>query len=96
MRLTPGSRIKEHTDLDLSFEDGMVRIHIPVTSNADVEFRLNNSRIVMEAGDAWYLRLSDPHSVENRGSTDRVHLVVDADINGWVEALFESAVRRRS
>jgi hypothetical protein len=95
MRLTPGSSIKEHTDPDLSFEDGMVRIHIPVTSNADVEFRLNKSRIIMEAGDAWYLRLSGPHSVANRGSTDRVHLVIDADVNAWVAALFDSAMLQR-
>jgi len=30
MRLTPGSVIKEHHDNDLSFEQGLVRIHIPV------------------------------------------------------------------
>jgi quercetin dioxygenase-like cupin family protein len=96
MRLTPGSRIKEHTDLDLSFEDGMVRVHIPVTTNPEVEFQLNGSRVVLAAGSAWYLRLSDPHSVANRGSADRVHLVVDADVNAWVEALFEAAMRSSS
>jgi len=93
MRLAPGSIIKEHTDLDLSFEDGTVRIHIPVTTNDAVEFYINQSRVVLEAGSAWYLRLSDPHSVVNRGSTDRVHMVVDADVNDWVGALFESALR---
>jgi hypothetical protein len=96
MRLTPGSRIKEHTDLDLSFEDGVVRIHIPVTTNPDVEFRLNGSRIVLEAGSAWYLRLSDPHSVFNGGSADRVHLVIDANVNAWVDALFDSALQQAS
>ena len=29
VRLTPGSVIKEHHDNDLSFEQGMVRTHIP-------------------------------------------------------------------
>jgi hypothetical protein len=96
MRLTPGSRIKEHTDLDLSFEDGMVRVHVPVTTNPEVEFHLNGSRVVLEAGSAWYLRLSDPHSVANRGGADRVHLVVDAEVNGWMEALIESAMRSSS
>jgi hypothetical protein len=96
MRLTPGSVIKEHTDLDLSFEDGTVRIHIPIATNDAVEFQLNRSRVVLEAGSAWYLRLSDPHSVANRGSTDRVHMVVDANVNDWVEALFESALREAS
>jgi hypothetical protein len=41
MRLTPGSVIKEHTDLDLGVESGSARIHIPVTTNPDVEFLLN-------------------------------------------------------
>lgn len=52
MRLTPGSRIKEHTDDDLAFEDGMVRIHVPVVTNAAVEFYLNGARVVLEAGGA--------------------------------------------
>jgi Aspartyl/Asparaginyl beta-hydroxylase len=94
MRLTPGSVIKEHTDVDLSFEDGMVRVHIPVTTNEDVAFHLNGSRVVLEAGTAWYLRLSDPHRVANHGSADRVHLVVDANVNAWVEALFETAMQQ--
>jgi hypothetical protein len=67
MRLTPGSTIKEHRDHDLSFEQGMVRIHIPVVTNDGVDFRLNGVRCVMPAGSSWYLRLSDPHSVANRG-----------------------------
>jgi len=91
MRLTPGSVIKEHHDNDLSFEQGTVRIHIPVLTNADVDFLLNGVRCVMAAGSSWYLRLSDPHSVANRGSSDRVHLVIDAVVNDWVGTLFERA-----
>jgi hypothetical protein len=94
LRLTPGSVIKEHHDNDLSFEQGMVRIHIPVTTNDSVDFRLNGTRCVMAAGSSWYLRLSDPHSVANRGASDRVHLVIDAVVNDWVAALFERAARR--
>jgi hypothetical protein len=45
----------------------------------------------MAAGSSWYLRLSDPHSVANRGLTDRVHLVIDAVVNDWIGALFERA-----
>lgn len=47
----------------------------------------------MEAGSAWYLRLSDAHSVANRGTADRVHLVIDAAVNGWLESLFQRASR---
>ena len=96
MRLTPGSVIKEHHDHDLSFEQGMVRIHIPVVTNEGVDFRLNGARVAMPAGSSWYLRLSDPHSVATRGAADRVHLVIDAGVNDWVAALFERATRSQA
>lgn len=91
MRLTPGSHIKEHTDLELSVEEGTVRIHIPVTTNPSVEFYLNGSRVVLEAGSAWYLRLSDPHRVANHGDSDRVHMVIDATVNPWMKSMLETA-----
>jgi hypothetical protein len=91
MRLTPGSRIKEHDDLDLAAESGVARIHIPITTNADVEFELNRVRVIMQPGSAWYLRLSDPHRVANRGATDRVHMVVDAMVNDWLRELLHRA-----
>lgn len=96
MRLTPGSVIKEHTDLDLSFEEGTVRIHVPVVTDTGVEFYLNRSRVVLDAGSAWYLRLSDPHSVVNRGSSDRVHMVIDAEVNRWVADILKAATSARN
>ena len=91
MKLTPGSVIKEHCDHDLAFETGAVRIHVPVTTNPDVDFRLNGDRLDLREGSAWYLRLSDPHSVANRGETDRVHLVIDArrspELDAWIATL---------
>jgi hypothetical protein len=93
MRLSPGSRIKEHNDHELSVEEGTLRIHIPVVTSASVEFYLNRSRVIMEAGNAWYLRLSDPHSVANNGATDRVHLVIDALVNDWIRGVLDRAAR---
>ena len=84
MRLSPGSVIKEHRDHDLEVECGAARVHVPITTNPQVEFLLNRRRIVMEPGSAWYLRLSDPHSVANRGANDRVHLVIDCIVNDWL------------
>jgi hypothetical protein len=91
MRLTVGSVIKEHNDFELSFEEGTVRIHVPVVTNPEVEFYLNRRRVVLEAGSSWYLRLSDPHSVANRGAADRVHMVIDAEVNDWVRDVLETA-----
>ena len=92
MRLAPGSVIKEHTDHELGFEDGVVRVHVPVATSDQVEFFLNGSRVVMQAGSAWYLRLSDPHRVVNNGASDRVHLVIDGVVNDWVAEVFEAAL----
>ena len=95
MKLTPGSVIKEHSDYDLSLEDGTVRLHIPITTNRQVEFCLNNHRIVMNEGECWYLRLNDPHSVANRGDRDRVHIVIDASVNAWLRELIDLAASGR-
>lgn len=84
MRLTPGSVIHEHSDYDLDVAQGTARVHVPVTTNPGVEFKLNRTPVAMAEGSAWYLRLSDPHSVANRGTTDRVHLVLDCVANDWL------------
>lgn len=93
MKLAPGSIIKPHADHDLAAEQGRVRLHIPVATNPDVDFRLNGEPIVMREGECWYLRLSDTHSVANRGHTDRVHLVVDALVTPWLEEQLMNAER---
>jgi hypothetical protein len=92
MKLAPGSVIKEHSDHDLAAEDGKARIHIPVTSNPDVEFKVNGVPVPLALGETWYLRLSDPHTVANRGETDRVHLVIDARVDDWLRGQMDLAL----
>lgn len=87
MKLTPGSRIKPHSDHDLSPEFGRARLHIPITTNPAVDFLLNGEPVVMRAGECWYLRLADTHSVFNGGESDRIHLVVDAVVDPWLEEM---------
>ncbi|MDG2531205.1 aspartyl/asparaginyl beta-hydroxylase domain-containing protein [Caulobacter endophyticus] len=89
MKLAPGSVIKTHHDEDLDAGSLLVRFHVPVVTNPDVDFRLNGRRVAMEAGSAWYLKLTDPHSVANHGTEDRVHLVIDGYVNDWVRGLFD-------
>jgi len=91
MRLAPGSVIKEHADDFLDVEDGVVRLHVVIVTNPDVDFRLNGTRLDMPAGSTWYLRVCDPHRVANRGSTERVHLVIDAMLDAGLVALLEAA-----
>ncbi len=84
MRLGPASEIREHRDHDLAAEYGYARLHLPLTTNPEVAFLVNKRAVVMQPGEWWYLRLSDPHSVVNRGTSDRIHLVVDVRMNDWL------------
>ena len=89
MKLSAGSHIKEHSDYDLAAENGVARLHIPIRSEGHVDFRLNGASVPFEEGQCWYLRLCDPHSVDNYSTTDRVHLVIDATVNDWLAALLQ-------
>jgi hypothetical protein len=91
LRLKAGSAIKEHRDYKLSYEDGEVRLHIPVVTNPDVEFVLNTVRVQMKEGECWYHNFNLPHSIANRGTHDRVHLVIDCVVNEWLREVLLSA-----
>lgn len=92
LKLTPGSRIHEHRDYDLEGPEADVRLHIPLLSPPDVDFMLDGLRIPMSAGECWFLDLSRPHSVDNRDSRERVHLVIDCRPGPWLEqAIVEGA-----
>lgn len=93
LRLGPGSRIREHTDLDLGFEDGEVRIHVPVSTGPGVQFLHDGELVEMVAGEAWYLDLNLNHAVVNAGSSPRVHLVVDCVVDEWLHGVITDALR---
>jgi mannose-6-phosphate isomerase-like protein (cupin superfamily) len=94
MKLKAGAVIKEHRDFAYfggqrwSFERGRIRVHIPIITGANVFWMLNGKRIDMKAGEAWYVNVCMPHSVENRGDTDRIHLVLELEVNEWLRSLF--------
>jgi len=89
LRLAPNSRVLEHRDEKLNAERGVVRVHVPVLTNASVYFLLDGERVVLREGEAWVLDLSLPHRIDNRGTSDRIHLVIDCLSNAWLEELFQ-------
>jgi hypothetical protein len=95
LRLKAGSTVKEHCDYNLGFEDGEVRLHIPVLTNPAVEFVLDGKRIVMNPGEVWYHNFNLPHRVANHGPTNRIHLVMDCFLNDWLRELILSADTNR-
>lgn len=91
LNLKKGAVIKEHRDHDLAFEHGEARLHIPVFTNDQVEFYIQQERIPMEVGDCWYINANLPHRVSNQGPSDRIHLVIDCGVNDWLRQLFDRA-----
>jgi len=90
LRLGIGSRIREHRDYCLGFDDGEIRIHVPVVTSPEVEFYVDSERIVMREGESWYINFNLPHRLYNGGAVDRVHLVIDCVVNDWIRSLFAS------
>jgi len=88
LRLGAGAAIRSHQDFDLGFEDGQARVHIPIVTNLQVEFHLDEQLVQMREGEAWYLNFNLFHRVENKGSDARVHLVIDCVVNDWLRSFF--------
>tara|TARA_B100000965_G_C19565202_1_gene746506 strand:+ start:626 stop:1219 length:594 start_codon:yes stop_codon:yes gene_type:complete len=93
LRLGAGEIVKEHTDptLGLEIEDSVVRLTIPIVSPPEVEFYLNHELVPMKPGECWYLRLTDPHSIINKSSSERINMSIDMIPNDWVKSLIAEA-----
>jgi hypothetical protein len=99
MRLKPGGgEIYRHTDIqdkDAGTAKGkLMRIHIPITTNQQVLFECWDLRGVnqinhMRPGEPWYMDVRKPHRVENKGTTDRIHLVIDVESNEALKQLVD-------
>lgn len=88
LSLSPGSIIKPHKDVGCSYQDGSFRIHIPILTNQKVSFTVNGNELFLAEGTCWYMDFSKTHHIENRGETNRVHLIMDCLRNDWTDALF--------
>ncbi len=74
--LPAGGRIPTHRDAAPILVRSH-RIHIPLVVGDGVEFIVDGETIPLTEGAAFELPNQLPHSVHNRGSADRIHLVFD-------------------
>lgn len=76
MGLGPGGAVPEHVDINYYWRTH-VRVHVPIITNPQVDFTCGGTTVQMAAGECWVLDTFRSHEVENRGSEQRVHLVLD-------------------
>lgn len=87
--LLPGGEIRKHRDIGQRFEDGIVRLHIPIQSASGMTTLLNDQVVDMQEGTCWYLDLTFTHQMINNSDQPRVHLLIDCHRNSWWEGIFE-------
>ncbi|MBS1662179.1 MAG: aspartyl/asparaginyl beta-hydroxylase domain-containing protein [Bacteroidetes bacterium] len=88
LSLAAGSIIKPHKDHGCAYHDGQFRIHIPILTNPEVYFTIEQDQLHLAAGECWYMNFSATHSIVNIGTTPRVHLIMDCIRNSWTDNIF--------
>ena len=75
-RLDAGGTVPRHVDTNPSSQVPH-KVHLPVITNPDVAFVVGGERRHLPVGCAVEINNMLEHSVENRGRTPRVHLIVE-------------------
>jgi quercetin dioxygenase-like cupin family protein len=75
-RLDPFSEIPIHTDLGHALQS-VHRCHIAIVTNADSIFTIGGEEKQMTVGEVWEINNTIPHQFENKGTTSRIHLMID-------------------
>lgn len=79
--MLPGAKIHPHRDTSGTLELGFLRFHVPIRTNEQVDFRVDNVAVPMREGQLWALNTSHKHAVSNLSNSDRVHLVLEVEVN---------------
>jgi hypothetical protein len=88
LHIAPFDKVGKHADIQLAYDNGIFRLHIPILTNPKVYFLINDIKIKMKSGECWYGNFNLPHAVYNEGPTRRIHLVIDLKRNEWSDLLF--------
>lgn len=97
-RMAPGGVIQPHRDANPAAK-WPHKVHVPLLTNPDVTFFIDGVGHKIAEGEAVEVNNMAVHAVENRGSTDRVHLIFeyydrDQPDPAWLEPLKAQATAR--
>lgn len=86
--LPPGKKIGEHTDKGFSWENGHLRLHIPIVTDPKVRFQIGAESVHWPVGQFWFGDFNQPHWLHNESDITRVHIVMDCFVTEELLALF--------
>jgi Aspartyl/Asparaginyl beta-hydroxylase len=89
-RLASGGEILPHMDNHPAAQ-WPHKIHVPLTTNPQVGFRIGDTIYHLPAGEAFEVNNMGIHAVRNDGTTDRIHLIfeyydLDQPDPDWIQA----------
>ena len=90
MGLAAGREVPSHIDINYYWRTHL-RIHIPVITNPDVLFTCGDETVHMAPGECWVFDSFRWHNVQNKGSEQRIHLVLDTVGGGLLPELMKAA-----
>jgi hypothetical protein len=90
MGLAAGRQVPPHIDIRYYWRTHW-RIHIPVITNPGVLFTCGDETVHMAAGECWVFDSFRCHDVQNNGSEQRIHLVLDTVGGGNFGDLLKAA-----
>ena len=90
MGLAAGREVPSHIDINYYWRTHL-RIHIPVITNPGVLFTCGDRTEHMGAGECWIFDSFRWHDVQNKGSEQRIHLVIDTVGGGILPELMAAA-----
>ena len=90
MGLAAGAQVPPHIDTHYYWRTHL-RLHIPVITNPGVAFTCGGQTVHMAAGECWAFDSFQWHNVQNTGSEQRIHLVLDTVGGGRLPELLKGA-----
>jgi hypothetical protein len=91
MKMMPGTIIRPHRDIAKEvacYAFGQVRLHVPIITNAKVVFSVGGANLKLQPGRLYYVNFSKIHHVRNDGDEPRTHLVLDLEVNDFLQKVF--------
>jgi aspartyl/asparaginyl beta-hydroxylase (cupin superfamily) len=89
--MAPGGVIQPHRDTNPAAK-WPHKIHVPLVTNDEVSFYVDGVAYHFPEGEAVEVNNMGVHAVENRGATDRIHLIfeyydLDQADPDWIDRL---------
>jgi|TARA_B110000037_G_scaffold89088_1_gene105495 hypothetical protein len=92
MEVKPNTHVFWHYDNNETIDDldyqKNARLHLPIITSDKVELKICNQNTRWKAGKLYYGDFSFPHSIFNGSDINRIHLIIDVNINDNLIKMF--------